>query len=118
MSLYNKGILKSWLEKLGLIAVMLLVISSFTLSSQEDRRSRRAMRAAQRAEALTDSIEANLPDSVIAYNDSVRVAKDSIAKADSIFRRDSLEMLKKSSLDAPEDLNRHFKKMYSQSTGT
>ena len=101
MSLYNKGILKSWLEKLGLIAVMLLVISSFTLSSQEDRRSRRAMRAAQRAEALTDSIEANLPDSVIAYNDSVRVAKDSIAKADSIFRRDSLEMLKKSSLDAP-----------------
>ncbi len=101
MSLYNKGILKSWLEKLGLIAVMLLVISSFTLSSQEDRRSRRALRAAQRAEALTDSIEANLPDSVIAYNDSVRVAKDSIAKADSIFRRDSLEMLKKSSLDAP-----------------
>ena len=101
MSLYNKGMLKSWVEKLGLITVMLLVISSFTLSSQEDRRSRRALRAAQRAEALADSIEANLPDSIIAYNDSIRVVKDSIARADSIFRRDSLEMLKKSSLDAP-----------------
>lgn len=101
MSLYNKGMFKSWVEKLGLITVMLLVISSFTLSSQEDRRSRRALRAAQRAEALADSIEANLPDSIIAYNDSIRVVKDSIARADSIFRRDSLEMLKKSSLDAP-----------------
>ena len=101
MSLYNKGMLKSWVEKLGLITVMLLVISSFTLSSQEDRRSRRALRAAQRAEALADSIKANLPDSIIAYNDSIRVVKDSIARADSIFRRDSLEMLKKSSLDAP-----------------
>ena len=85
MSLYNKGMLKSWVEKLGLITVMLLVISSFTLSSQEDRRSRRALRAAQRAEALADSIKANLPDSIIAYNDSIRVVKDSIARADSIL---------------------------------
>jgi len=101
MSLYNKGMLKSWVEKLGLIAVMLLVISSFTLSSQEDRRSRRALRAAQRAEALADTLKIDLPDSVIAYNDSLNFVKDSIARADSIFRRDSLEMLKKSSLDAP-----------------
>lgn len=93
--------LKSWLEKLGLVAFMLLVISSFTLSSQEDRRSRRAIRAAQRAEALADTLAAALPDSVIAYNDSIRVVKDSIARADSIFRKDSLDMLKKSSLSAP-----------------
>ena len=100
MSLYNKGMAKRWLEKWGLIAFMLLVLSSFTLSSQEDRRNRRIRRTGEQLEALADSIPA-ISDSLKAINDSLRVVKDSIARADSIFRRDSLDLLKKSSLDAP-----------------
>ena len=100
MSLYNKGMAKRWLEKWGLIAFMLLVLSSFTLSSQEDRRNRRMRRTGEQLEALADSIPA-ISDSLRAINDSLRVVKDSIARADSIFRSDSLALLKKSSLDAP-----------------
>ena len=100
MSLYNKGIAKRWLEKWGLIAFMLLVLSSFTLSSQDDRRNRRQRRASGDLELVADSLMA-LPDSIKAINDSLRVVRDSIARADSIFRRDSLDLLKKSSLDAP-----------------
>ena len=100
MSLYNKGMAKRWLEKWGLIAFMLLVLSSFTLSSQDDRRNRRIRRTGEQLEALADSIPA-ISDSLRAINDSLRVIKDSIARADSIFRRDSLDLLKKSSLDAP-----------------
>ena len=100
MSLYNKGMAKRWLEKCGLIAFMLLVLSSFTLSSQDDRRNRRMRRTGEQLEALADSIPA-ISDSLRAINDSLRVVKDSIARADSIFRRDSLDLLKKSSLDAP-----------------
>ena len=91
---------KRWLEKWGLIAFMLLVLSSFTLSSQDDRRNRRIRRTGEQLEALADSIPA-ISDSLRAINDSLRVVKDSIARADSIFRRDSLDLLKKSSLDAP-----------------
>ena len=91
---------KRWLEKWGLIAFMLLVLSSFTLSSQDDRRNRRMRRTGEQLEALADSIPA-ISDSLRAINDSLRVVKDSIARADSIFRSDSLALLKKSSLDAP-----------------
>ena len=100
MSLYNKGMAKRWLEKWGLIAFMLLVLSSFTLSSQDDRRNRKMRRTGEQLEALADSIPA-ISDSLRAINDSLRVVKDSIARADSIFRSDSLDLLKKSSLDAP-----------------
>ena len=100
MSLYNKGMAKRWLEKWGLIAFMLLVLSSFTLSSQDDRRNRRIRRTGEQLEALADSIPA-ISDSLRAINDSLRVVRDSIARADSIFRSDSLALLKKSSLDAP-----------------
>ena len=100
MSLYNKGMAKRWLEKWGLIAFMLLVLSSFTLSSQDDRRNRRMRRTGEQLEALADSIPA-ISDSLRAINDSLRVVKDSIARADSIFRSDSLALLKKSSIDAP-----------------
>ena len=100
MSLYNKGMAKRWLEKWGLIAFMLLVLSSFTLSSQDDRRNRRMRRTGEQLEAFADSIPA-ISDSLRAINDSLRVVKDSIARADSIFRSDSLALLKKSSLDAP-----------------
>ncbi|MBR5299547.1 MAG: LPS-assembly protein LptD [Bacteroidales bacterium] len=91
---------KRWLEKWGLIAFMLLVLSSFTLSSQDDRRSRRQRRISEQMELVADSLMA-LPDSIKAINDSIRIVKDSIARADSIFRRDSLDLLKKSTLEAP-----------------
>ena len=100
MSLYNKGIAKRWLEKWGLIAFMLLVLSSFTLSSQDDRRNRRQRRDTDNTEVAIDSL-LHLPDSIRAINDSLRIVRDSIARADSIFRSDSLDLLKKSSLDAP-----------------
>ena len=109
MSIYNKGTLGKMLEKCGLVVFILLVISSFTLSSQEDRRARRVKRDIQRIEAAPDSLSLKdlpdslppLDDSLKAINDSIAFAKDSIARADSIFRKDSLEMLKKSSLEAP-----------------
>ena len=104
MSIYNIGKMKMWLGRIGLAALMLLVFSSFTLSSQEDRRSRRLRRSEQVSKSdirdLADSLDINT-DSLPALKDSALIARDSIAKADSIFRQDSLAMLKKSSLDAP-----------------
>ena len=95
MSIINKGILKTWLEKWGLVALMLLVLSSFTLSSQDDRRSRRLFRRGNASEIALDSI--NMP----VISDSLRAVRDSIHRADSIAAIDSINMLHKSSLEAP-----------------
>ena len=95
MSIYSNGKLKEWLEKWGLAVLMLLVLSTFTLSSQDDRRSRRARRAV--AEAETEVVTDTIPE----ISDSLRHVLDSTHRADSITARDSLEMLKKSSLEAP-----------------
>ena len=93
MSIYRNGKLKSWLEKWGLAVVMLLVLSSFTVSSQDDRRNRRARRNA--AETVSDSTI------VQEISDSLRAFLDSTARADSLFAADSINMLQKSSLEAP-----------------
>ena len=85
--------MKNWLDKWGLVVIILLVFSSFTVSSQDDRRSRRARRAAAEAEAVTDTV----PE----ISDSLRHVLDSTHRADSIAARDSMEMLSKSSLEAP-----------------
>ena len=95
-----------WFERWALAAVILLVLSSFALDAQDDRRIRRTRRDLNVAQAVSDL---NLhPDSLHvhdhhleAVNDSIRFVKDSIARADSIFRRDSLDMLHKSSLESP-----------------
>ena len=72
---------------------MLLVFSTFTVSSQDDRRARRL---------LKDNIsEGIVKDSIPEISDSLRHVLDSTHRADSIAARDSLEMLKKSSLEAP-----------------
>ena len=94
MSIYNKGRITTWVEKWGLVAIMLLILSTFTVSSQDDRRSRRLRR---------DALVAMPADSVglPVLNDSIKAVNDSIARADSIQRLDSLRMLEKSSLDAP-----------------
>ena len=94
MSLYNNGI-KRWLEKWGLAAVMLFVLSTFTLSSQDDRRERRLRRADIHVHAPSDSTVT--PE----LSDSARAVRDSIHRADSLHAADSLNMLHKSSLEAP-----------------
>ena len=95
MSLYNKGMTRKVLEKWGLAVFILLVLSSFTLSSQEDRRDRRLRRTKGDLENVLDSVA--LP----VMSDSLRFVRDSLHKADSIKSADSLKMLHKSSLGSP-----------------
>ncbi len=102
MALYNK----IWLKKCGLAVCILLILSLFTLSSQDNRQKRRSKKM-EKVEVQTvfqkppiDSLNINL-DSLKAVQDSLAAVRDSIARADSIFRIDSLAMLKKSSLEAP-----------------
>ena len=94
MSSYNNGTMKQWLAKWGLVAIMLLVFCSFTVSSQDDRRQRRGRRGDENLEQL-DSMQ--LPE----LTDSMRAVRDSIHRADSAARVDSVNMLSKSSLEAP-----------------
>ena len=94
MSSYIKGTIKQWLAKWGLVAIMLLVFCSFSVSSQDDRRARRG----RRNNPLKEQIDTQ---AVPELSDSLRAVRDSIARADSIFRQDSLQMLSKSSLEAP-----------------
>ena len=86
--------MKQWLAKWGLAAVMLLVFCSFTVSSQDDRRSRRTRRNAGATEQVDTQI---IPE----LSDSLKAVQDSVHRADSIFRQDSIRMLSKSSLEAP-----------------
>ena len=97
-----------WSAKWILAALMLLVFNTFTLSSQESRRSRRAQREQIAAEVRSgfnmkseSSDSLDISDSLSAMNDSTRFVMDSIARADSIFKQDSIAMLRKSSLEAP-----------------
>ena len=95
MSIYKTGKIRKWLEKWGLAAFMLLVLSSFTLSSQEDRRLRQLRR--DRSE-LAQPVDSALKP---VMSDSLRAVRDSIHRADSIKSVDSLSMLRKSSLESP-----------------
>ena len=95
MSLYIKGMFRKCLKRLGLAAFMLLALSSFTLSSQDMRRDRRLRRSGADLETPLDS--AAIP----VISDSLRFVRDSIHRADSVKAADSLQMLQKSSLEAP-----------------
>jgi lipopolysaccharide assembly outer membrane protein LptD (OstA) len=95
MSIYKTGKIRKWLEKWGLAAFMLLVLSSFTLSSQEDRRLRQLRRdRSELAQPVDSALKPVMPD-------SLRAVRDSIHRADSIKSVDSLSMLRKSSLESP-----------------
>ena len=72
---------------MGLLA---LVLGEEVCSAQLFRRNRNR----NRVEVADTTAAVALPDSVIAYRDSVH-------RADSVARRDSLDMLEKSSLDRP-----------------
>ena len=93
MSQYNSGPLNRKRDKLFLAVIILLILSSLTVSSQDDRRSRRSRQRAERTEARADSIPV--------ISDSMQAVLDSTALADSVARQDSLDMLSKSSLDMP-----------------
>ena len=83
------------MEKLIFGAIFFLIISSFSVSSQDDRRSRRKkMREKPAAEQV-------IGDSTSMISDSARAVRDSIAFADSVARADSLDLLGKSSLERP-----------------
>ncbi|MCM1177791.1 MAG: hypothetical protein NC308_10905 [Clostridium sp.] len=90
MSPYKNGNRSSFAGKLVLAAVMLSVIGSIVVPAQ-NRRTRRASRNAQQ-ELAVDTVQ--LPD-------SVKAVRDSIARADSTSRADSLDLLHKSSLERP-----------------
>ena len=95
MSIYNKGKLRDCLAKWGLVAVILLVLSSFSLYSQDRLRGR-----ARLSESKIDLV----PSDSLSITDSTKVPDvnlDSLHRADSIHAADSLLMLKKSSLEAP-----------------
>ena len=103
MSSYNTGPVKQWIAKWGLAAVLLLVVCSFTVSSQDDRRERRN----RRDRTLTEHLDSHADHAGHHHHehneisDSLKAVKDSIARADSISRQDSVRMLSKSSLEAP-----------------
>ena len=94
MSIYNKETLQAALKKSGLAMTILLVLSSFVLSSQENDRPRRMRRNAVVSNVITDSIPPMI-------SDSLKAVRDSIARVDSIAALDSVSMLSKSSLDQP-----------------
>ena len=83
------------LKRLGLAAIMLLALSSFTLSSQDIGRDRRLRRSSANLENQLDSA------AVPVISDSLRLVRDSLHRADSVKAADSLQMLQKSSLEAP-----------------
>ena len=95
MSQYNRKTRhKTARDRFVVAAFLLLLISSFTVSSQEDRRNRRNRQRArvERTERAADTV---------AITDSMRAAMDSTARADSVARADSIALLDKSSLDMP-----------------
>ena len=90
---YRKGNLLIRSGRLGAVALLLLVLCSYSVFSQNDRRSRR-----DRGRGLSSEIilpeKAELPD-------SLKARRDSTSMADSISRADSINLLNKSSLEAP-----------------
>ena len=95
MSTYRNRTIYGNLAKCVLAVFILLAVSIFNASSEDDRRSRRARRSMEHTEMLPDS--SGVPHAA----DSLKAVKDSIARADSIAAADSMLLLKKSSLDAP-----------------
>ena len=94
MSFNHKGKIKGHFDKMFLIAAFMLLMSTFTLSSQDDRRAR--MQPA-------NDILRTQADSISSSKDtqSPLASQDSVPRPDSTHRSDSLSMLNKSSLETP-----------------
>lgn len=96
MSSYIKGTFGKWFEKWGLAMLLLLILSSFTLSSQDGRRARRQLREHSAASAAAANAAVPMADDSLPAG-----AIDSVAVRDSSAVSDSLDLLKRSSLDEP-----------------
>ena len=85
----------NWRSTAGLISVVILLLfSTFIAFSQDSNQGRRGRRHGLH-------IEHNHVHEAPEISDSLRAVRDSIARVDSIAAVDSINMLKKSSLDAP-----------------
>ena len=80
---------------------LLLILSSVALPAQNDRRSRRQARRTDTAAALPAPDSLKLDSLSVAALDSLAFQKDSVMRADSLHRADSLALLSKSSLELP-----------------
>lgn len=89
---YTNGVINNVFLKILLTALLLSVIASLSMSAQEKNR-RRGRRSKTKIE--------NVADSIPQMSDSLRHVRDSIFRADSLFKRDSIDLLSKSSLEAP-----------------
>ena len=69
MSIYKIGMMRMWLAKWGLATIMLLILSSLALYSQEDRRNRRQRKDLKVSESLSD---------LHFHSDSLHVHNDSL----------------------------------------
>ena len=101
MTIYNKERFGTLPCRWLVVVLMVLITSQSVVFSQDNGRSRRIRRNAEKARTAIDTAVTPAVDSIQAVNDSILFVKDSIAKADSIAAKDSLNLLKKSSLDAP-----------------
>ena len=93
MTIYNKVISARLTARLCIALVLMLTLGSLTASSQNSRRARRVGRGA--VELPADSLAAPV------ISDSLRTVMDSTHRADSIAAIDSMNLLRKSSLQAP-----------------
>ena len=93
MTIYNKVISARLVARLCIAVVLMLTLGSLTASSQNSRRARRVGRGA--VELPADSLAAPV------ISDSLRAVMDSTHRADSIAAIDSMNLLRKSSLQAP-----------------
>ena len=94
MSYINRCMFGKLIRWVGMITLILLFLSDLDMYAQSPKRQRRSQRNAALREAVSDTSKPVLSDSLLAV-------RDSIATADSIHRADSLDLLTKSSLDAP-----------------
>ena len=100
MSIYKKERLKSWFDKWGLAILLLLFLCGQTAFSQDDRRNRRIRNKDISAVSLSDSLKSGIRNTDI-QKDSIPAVSDTVSRNDSVSRADSVDLLKKSSLDAP-----------------
>ena len=110
MSFYNKDNFKRHLDKLGLIVIIGLLLSSFTLSSQSLRRSSRAQTLLpQRTDSTAQRPLPELPPPADTTDHNHHDHQHNHL-ADSLHRADSVAMLKKSSVKLPFPCIRDFTK--------
>lgn len=83
------------------MSILLVVMAASVVSAQNGRRIRRQARRDAQAVAAASIDSLSIDTLTAAERDSLTFRRDSIARADSLFRSDSLALLSKSSLERP-----------------